>query len=166
MDPVEQSMVRRIAQYVGGLLLLSGALLLVRNSDAGGLAGSRAPALPGVEYDESVATVLIVIQIGCQFCENSMTFYRRLAERRAEWLVRFAVVMPDEREVAEEYLLERELSFRLVRVDRLSHLGVRGTPAILVVDPQGIVVSDYQGELSPREQESLLEKLGSIGGKS
>ncbi|HLG97842.1 MAG TPA: hypothetical protein VKX49_16125 [Bryobacteraceae bacterium] len=61
------------------------------------------------------------------------------------------------------YAKELALSPALVHVQPLNSLGIRGTPAVILVDSRGIVTGIWQGQLSEESEARLLAYFGAGG---
>src|SRR5260370_12959362 len=62
-------------------------------------------SLTGVNWEQNGRTLLMVLQKGCRYCEESVGFYHRLYEQRAgRTEPRFIALVPGERADTERYL--------------------------------------------------------------
>jgi hypothetical protein len=106
------------------------------------------------------ATVLLVLQSKCRYCEESLPFYQRLAKKRTS-SGRFHMVglVLDPLPAGKAYLDEAGVAFDAVSRYPLQRLDrVAGTPTLWVVDRSKRIVGAYYGRLDPK-QEAELEKL-------
>ncbi len=122
-------------------------------------AGTQVP-LPGVDWAGSKQTLLLVLQKGCHFCDESAPFYRRLAGAAAKTDVRLVAVTPQPVAVSREYLNNLGVSLQEVRQASPGALGLRGTPTLILVDHRGIALDSWVGKLTPDEEATVLERLG------
>lgn len=116
--------------------------------------------LDGVNWGSNKQTLAIVLKKGCQYCEESLTFHRRVVERAAEKGVAVIAIVPDAVSEAADYLRERGLIIRDIYHTELKTLQIPGAPMIILLDEKGVVKSRWLGKLPPPQEG---EVLGSIG---
>ncbi len=103
-------------------------------------------------------TLLLVLNPGCHFCEDSFPFYRRLAHAthgRRDVLLAVATSLPSERGL--DYVRSAKLDIDKVVTISPGSFGFRGTPTILLLDKRTFVVRSWIGRLSA-SQESEVER--------
>jgi hypothetical protein len=103
--------------------------------------------------------VVLVLQVGCRFCDESASFYRELLPRAAEKNVRVVAVMPNELGEARDYLQAKEISIPTIEKLEISQLRIRGTPTILLLDKTGTVKNAWEGKLSHLQEKDVLKSL-------
>lgn len=129
-------------------------------------AGEHIDALSRESFSGAQRTVLLALQNNCHFCEESMPFYRSLAQastRQARGSLQLVVVTTDAAETSATHMQERELSVdRIVSVspNTMSALKVAGTPTLIVTDRSGVVEAVWVGKLTDRQQAEVMAKLG------
>lgn len=114
----------------------------------------------GIDFGSVDRTVLLVVQKGCSFCEQSMPFYQRLgADKTLAGRTRLVAIAPDD-----EATSRQELERYGVRVDQivqssLRQLKVRGTPTAIIVSRRGVIERILPGRLDDAQQEDLVSFL-------
>ena len=121
--------------------------------------GAKVP-LDDVNWKENGQTILLAVSKGCHFCSDSAPFYRRLAgaadkNRRAKLIAIFPQTVSEGR----AYLDNLGVAIPDARQTQLAPLGVPGTPAILLVNDQGVVTNSWVGKLSAESEAEVLAKL-------
>ena len=110
----------------------------------------------GVDFSAQSETLIMVLASDCVFCQLSMPFYRRLLEAERGG-VRIVVAASPVDTVIESYLTAEGVNPDSV-VFVASPLPVRGTPALLLTDREGVVTHAWVGLLdADRESEVLSE---------
>jgi hypothetical protein len=113
--------------------------------------------LPGVDWEKSGQTLVIVLSDGCRFCSESADFYQRLAKEKASvGGVRLIAVLPQEVRQGQTYLSKLGVAVDEVRQSTLSAIGVSGTPTLLLIDNKGAVKQSWLGKLSPDRETEVL----------
>lgn len=136
-------------------------LFLSRRSD------DRRPVLaPGMrlalptshDFSAHEKTLIIALQEGCSYCEESVPFYRQLSAALDGDCAEIGVVaaMPHPRAMAEALLERHGLSFSGLADTSLASLGVAGTPTLILVDRVGTVLDVWVGRLSQQREEEVL----------
>ncbi|MFL6196252.1 MAG: TlpA family protein disulfide reductase [Thermoanaerobaculia bacterium] len=132
--------------------------------------GSAPQVEKGEQFDQ-LKTVLpagtnralvVAVQPGCHYCNDSMPFYKRLIDERNSKSspVKFIAAVPSDEAKAEEnqkFAAAGTQPDHMVKLDFAS-VKVPGTPTILLVDNNGKVLDFWVGKLdSDREKEVLAE---------
>lgn len=103
-------------------------------------------------------TLLLAIRRGCHFCEDSMPFYRTLAqmEHSHRLTAHILAVLPDD-PVSVQFLLKSEHLVIDARPNvPLNSIFVDGTPTAILADRNGKILHAWEGELSPAKQAELI----------
>ncbi len=125
------------------------------------LVGARV-AVPEVDWRGNGRTLVLVLQKGCRFCEESAPFYQRLAREVAGGPpVRLVAVLPQQVEESRQYLRDLGVPVEEVRQVHFKDLGVRGTPSLLLVNGEGVVTGSWFGRLPPDKEAEVLSRLKS-----
>jgi len=115
-------------------------------------------SLADVDWMRSDRTLILVLDKGCRFCLRSAPFYQKLLRESTERKeLHVIAVFPHDVEEGKEYLKNIGVDIPDVRHATLQSLGVRGTPAVLLVNKQGIIQGLWMGQL-PQDQESAVFK--------
>ncbi len=105
--------------------------------------------------------LLVVMRSNCRFCASSMSFYRQVAERRAEGAYRLTIVAVAPEDDADVVALLDQNEFgpdRVVKV-RPDSLRVRVTPTLVLVNASGVVERIWEGALSEADEQEVLEAV-------
>lgn len=156
-----RTVIQQFSWYVAGLFAVTLIILAYKYQSQPSAIGSAAPSLGAISYGKAPATVVLALQIGCHYCEESMPFYVALAaEERKTGAFRTVVVMPDEPAAAEGYLRDHRLPFPVISDENMfSTWRLRGTPTLLVIDNRGLIRGDYSGALTLDKQGSVFASL-------
>jgi len=146
------------------LCCLAGGLLIEQrffSSDSGEnpsreLIG-REVKLPGADWQAAPLSVLLQLSTTCDFCNESMPFYKQLmATRQAQAAkVPVIVVSRDAVDVMRKHLEDQQVSVDKVLHSRMESLGTI-TPTIYLVDSRGTVRRAFVGELDSSGEKELL----------
>lgn len=121
--------------------------------------GTKLP-LADVDWAQGRRTLVLVLSKTCQFCTESAPFYRRLAqERAANENLRLLAVLPQEVGAGREYLDGLGLKVDDIRQAPPPTLGLRGTPALILADSTGNVLSSWVGKLPADKESEVLSAL-------
>lgn len=117
-------------------------------------------SLPDVDWGKNDRTLLITLSQGCRYCSASAPFYQRIAQeapgRRSVGLV---ALLPQPVGDARNYLNGLGVNVADVRQVALDSLGVVGTPTLILVNKQGVVINSWRGQLPPFKEEEVLNQL-------
>lgn len=121
--------------------------------------GTRIP-LRDVNWRENGQTMLLALSKDCHFCSESAPFYRRLVrEIEKNSGAKLIALFPQPVIEGREYLEYLGVGIEDTRHEQLAPLGVTGTPAIVLVNEEGVVTSSWIGKLSPASETEVLGKL-------
>jgi len=125
--------------------------------DAGYHPGDRFEQLADTQLDSTSETAIVFVNSSCSICTTSMPFYRRLVERNDRTRV---VIVSRESQVSLRAYLKRHAvePHQMVSVGS-ANVKFRGTPTILLVDSNGIVVRVWAGKLSPERETEVLNAV-------
>jgi len=116
--------------------------------------------LPTVDWTKSNRTVVLALSTSCHFCAESAPFYQNLAkEKRAD--VRILALFPQSLQDSHSYLDKLGIKVDDVVQSPLAAIGVSGTPTLLLVDNQGVVIHSWVGRMrdaDAREVASVVVK--------
>jgi hypothetical protein len=118
--------------------------------------------LADISFSQHRRTIILALQQGCQFCEESMPFYRRiLTATSARPDLNVLAILPQEPSKARNYLESHGVHVSEIRQKPLQALKVLGTPTVIVVDHNSEVQQVWVGLLSRAEEEYALTILSS-----
>ena len=111
-------------------------------------------------WSDSTQTLVLVLSADCKYCTASAPFYRRLVEqtsfsRRTKLLALF----PQSPTESQKYMSGLNLKINDVKQMSPASLGAKGTPTLILVNANGVVIRSWEGLLPPDTQ---LEVLASV----
>jgi len=118
-------------------------------------------ALPGINWEANRLTLVLVMQVGCYWCEASAPFFQTMAKQEsAGHKFHIVAVLPQPTGKSLEFMRTLGLSLGDIRQAKLNSLGVSGTPTLLLVDHTGRIKSLWVGKLPPESETRVLKLLG------
>ncbi len=124
------------------------------------IVGPGAPIeLPGVNWDKTATSLVLVLQADCPYCTASVPFYRDLIAANASGATQFIAVFPHAVSVGREVLKSHGLDIQTVSQANLRSLGISGTPTLLLVNQQGVVKRTWIGQLSAVREDDVFSEL-------
>jgi thiol-disulfide isomerase/thioredoxin len=117
-------------------------------------------SVPGIGWEQNGQTLLLVLSTTCHFCSESAPFYQQLMKERGGH-VRIVAVLPQSTGDGEDYLKRLGVSVDEVRQVPLNSINVRGTPTLLLVNNEGVVVNEWIGRLPTEQEAEVLSKVHS-----
>lgn len=117
-------------------------------------------SLPGVDWSGNKQTLLIVLQKGCHFCSESAPFYQRLIRESAgHENIHLVAVLPQATDESRKYLDDLGVAIENIKQAELDEVGVRGTPTLILVNNQGVVINSWVGKLNADNEADVLRRL-------
>jgi hypothetical protein len=120
--------------------------------------GARVP-IEGVDWNRGKTTVVLVLSTHCQFCTQSIPFYREISARRQPNGLRVVAVFPEDAEKGRSFLSQQGLQVDEVVQTPFYKIGVKGTPTLLLVDAAGMLTRGWLGKLSSSGEREILQAL-------
>lgn len=114
---------------------------------------------PDVNWSEQPRTLILALQAGCRFCNESAPFYQRLIETVKHKNIKLVAVFPTEIGESTKYLNELGLTNVEVKRSSLAGLQVSGTPTLILVNSKGEITDYWVGKLPPDKETEVLNKL-------
>jgi hypothetical protein len=156
---------------IGAVLIFCGTSIYdriikpkVRDSQSPVLAG-RAFKTPVSPLKAKKPTIILAVSSSCHFCDQSMDFYRRLANQNSQTCeANLIAIGPSERENRAEigaYLSVSRLVVDQYDVMNFKQAGIAGTPTLLLLDSTGVARSVWVGKLPEGQQSEVLSRLRS-----
>jgi hypothetical protein len=123
--------------------------------------GDQFPGLPAYNWKAHNRTLVLALRNGCHFCEDSMPFYRRLAqlEQSNQIGVHLIAVFPDDPVVVRQVVETQQLTIEVVAAFELGQVKVQATPTLMLVDEQGRVSKVWMGELQAAEEAEVIAAI-------
>jgi hypothetical protein len=125
--------------------------------------GESIDTVRGLDFRAARSTLVMVIREDCHFCQESLPFYRRLADarrNRPDAGLRLAVLSTDASDVLAPYLSRNQVGVDTVLQIESGALKVPGTPTLLLVDSAGKILNVWRGKLPQRQEVEVLKTLG------
>jgi hypothetical protein len=115
-------------------------------------------ALPGVQWQNSKASVVVVLSTKCVYCERSAPFYQKLTAliQQRGGTIKTVAVFPQKAADGQAFLSSHNLAMDQAVSVPLGVLGVHVTPTLLLVDRSGTVQDGWVGSLSVESQTAVL----------
>jgi thioredoxin-related protein len=114
-----------------------------------------------VNFTEQPKTLVLALQTGCRFCNDSAPFYKRVIESVKDKNVKLVAVFPTAVEESAAHLSKIGLSNMEVKQSPLKGLDVSGTPTLILTNEKGEITDYWVGKLPPDKEAEVLNKLNS-----
>ena len=112
----------------------------------------------GIDFSVAPRTLVMALQTDCQFCQESMPFYRRLLERDTSD-VQIVVAAPStDRGIGDYLASENVVPDSIVFVGPTS-LPVSGTPTLLLADSEGLVTHLWFGQVAVESEAEVFDAV-------
>jgi rhodanese-related sulfurtransferase len=113
------------------------------------------------DWNKSATTVLLVLSPGCDYCEKSIPFYKRLSQALQNQKDKLLVaLLPESVNRADEYIAALGIRVDEVKQAPLNAIGINSTPNLIMVDNEGMVSHIWAGKLQPEHETQVLRQLG------
>lgn len=146
------------------IALAVGAVVLTRYANSSRTprsvaAGDHLASIPGLDWARHHRTLLLVLNTGCHFCQDSVPFYQKLAQvpRLDSDAVQIVAVFPNEVEMVRQFAAQEGLTIRSLPGVPLENWRVNVTPTLILVNREGQVEKVWIGVLTAKEQMDLLK---------
>jgi thioredoxin-related protein len=116
--------------------------------------------LPNTDWAKSRRTLVMVLQVGCQWCEASAGFYQELLRANVRNAFHTIAVLPQSVSESRNFLHILGVDVADVRQFDLRTLGIGGTPTLVLVDSTGHIQASWIGQLSPELEDGVFDRLG------
>ena len=115
--------------------------------------------LENVDFSQQSKTVLLALQTGCRFCNESIPFYKRMLEKTKGQNIKFIAYFPTKVENSTNHLAELGITEMEVRQAPISALEPSGTPTLIITDTKGEITDFWIGKLPPEKEAEVISKL-------
>jgi hypothetical protein len=114
-------------------------------------------SIPDVDWLKNGQTLVLALSTTCHFCTESGPFYQRLV--KASGSTHLVAVLPQSVDEGKRYFEKLGVSVDEIKQASLSSIDVRGTPTLLLVNSDGIVVNTWVGKLQVAGEAEVLSKM-------
>ena len=115
--------------------------------------------LPDVNWSNQPKTLILALNKGCHFCNESAPFYKRLIENTQHKNIKLIAVFPSNTEESSKHLKELGLTNLEVKSSSLNNLQVSGTPTLILTNNKREITDYWIGKLPPDKEIDVLNKL-------
>jgi len=116
--------------------------------------------LPDLDWSRSPQTLLLVLSTNCKYCTASAPFYRRVVSQGAQaHNTRLVALLPQALNESREYLARLEVKIDSLQQTALASVGAKGTPTLILVNADGVVIQSWEGLLPPDAESEVLAAL-------
>jgi hypothetical protein len=153
-----------IAMLIAASVMVWASIELIRERDKRATpgvyaAGDDFPALQGIDFSASRATLLLFVRDGCKFCSASAGFYRTILNRPHR--VQVAALSFDAEDKLRHYLEANNLyPDHAISADKAT-LRLGPTPTLLLISPKRKVERVWVGQLPSAAEEADVLRLTS-----
>jgi len=123
--------------------------------------GDRLATIPNLDWKQHRHTLVLALNTGCHYCEQSVPFYQRLADTQPQDGndLGIVAVFPNDAGMVGQFMTKEDLRVRSVADVPLEKLRVNATPTLILVGKDGRVERSWVGLLSPSEELELFQSL-------
>lgn len=123
--------------------------------------GDPFPELQSIDYSNSPQTLLIAISSRCEFCSESVPFYKQVSDAGLESSnsTRIVAVFPDPEDEARQYIQQKHLSMSFVARVNFKALNLVATPTVILVDNTGKILDFWIGKPSKEAEQQILKAI-------
>jgi thiol-disulfide isomerase/thioredoxin len=136
------------------------------HSNSGYHAGDHLGAFPGLNFKGAQRTLLLFVRTTCPYCEKSMPFYQQLAQvasRRGDQIRLVALGPESDADLRAFFATHGVLIDAAISVPPAA-TRIPGTPTLVLVDRNGVVLNQWVGLLASTEQEQVVKTLSPSAG--
>lgn len=127
----------------------------------------KVPSIPNVDYSAADKTMLLFLSSYCRYCTESMDFYRRLVQHRANSSVRLQLVVLSREKIESllNYVQNHGLSAdRVESIDTSIFQELRLTPTLILVNAEGKMEQAWLGRQTASGEAEILRAIGAMSG--
>jgi thioredoxin-related protein len=112
--------------------------------------------VPGEDFSAAGNTLIVALQQGCHYCSESVPFYQKIINGRANGLHLMALLPEDNRP---QYIQDLHLEINDIKQVKFSQYRIGGTPTLILVDRGGKIKNVWMGKLTPPIEQEVLNTL-------
>jgi hypothetical protein len=144
-----------------GLVLIKNYLVADRQEqtdpvESGNQAKNTRIVLPDVDWQGNGQTLVLAVSSTCHFCTESGVFYQQLVRNQGK--TRLVAVLPQSVKEGKRYFETLGVGIDEIRQSSLSAINVTGTPTLMLVNSDGVVVESWVGKLRAEQEAEVLNK--------
>ena len=117
--------------------------------------------IPGGDWARNRKSLIFFLKKDCVYCEAIAPAYRELISDSQQFNVNLIAILPNSVDEGRKYVESLRLPIESVQSGSLASYKIPGTPAVLMVDTEGIVRGVWFGAEPGRDRE-MREKLISL----
>ena len=107
--------------------------------------------VPDLNFSGQPKTLVLVLQTGCRFCNESAPFYKHIIESTRNKNIKLVAVFPTSIEESRAHLNDLGLTNLEVKRSPLENIQVSGTPTLILTNEKGEILNFWLGKLSPEK---------------
>lgn len=163
---ISSKSLRRFLEVSANLAIIIVAVILIGNfvsskwrpkRDSEKLTAGSKVSLSGVKWEDGT-TLVMALQKGCRYCDESAPFYRRLWQQRSGSEPRMIAVVPGDKAEVAKYLDELGVVVDAIVNVSLSDVHVSATPTVFLVDRAGRVSNVWVGKLDGNRENEVIQR--------
>lgn len=113
-----------------------------------------------LDWTKNQQTLLLILQKGCRFCDESAPFYQSLVKEFSnQSKTHLVVVMPHNNDESQQYLKDKAIEIPDIKQATPKSIGVAGTPTLMLIDNSGTVLEQWIGKLSAEQEGVVIARL-------
>lgn len=122
-------------------------------------AGDRLATLPSLDWSQNQRTLVLALNTGCHYCEDSVPFYQKLAQTQKPGSndLQLVAAFPNTAEMVGKFAQQEGLNIRSVAGVSFEKLRVNATPTLILVNKEGQVEKVWNGILTAKQEGDLLK---------
>ena len=114
-------------------------------------------SLSEIKWEEG-KTLVLALQRGCRYCDESALFYRRLHDQRSGSEPRLIAAVPGAKNETAKYLKDLGVIVDDIVNVSLSDIHVSATPTLFLVDRSGQVTNVWVGKLDASKENEVIQR--------
>ena len=124
--------------------------------------GDQLPHLGSYVWSSSEHTLVLALRKNCRFCEESMPFYRRLAElkKKGRLNANLIAIFPNSAQAAQGVLRSQNVEITAAFGINLGDLKIAGTPTLILADSNGRIEKYWVGKQTESGEDTILRAMG------
>lgn len=128
------------------------------------LVGQRETSIPPAVWQASQSNLVLLLNSDCRFCNESVPLYQKLVALRRGYGNRFSLVAvgAEPPAVLHEYLRRNKIDVDGVMQVRSGFASVTFTPAVFIVNSQGVIQKAFLGKLNNGNETQLLHLVATL----